>query len=181
MRRTSEGLTYLELVIVLTVLCIFLGAASISISQLIAKTRLESAAQTIYSDLRFAQSESLNHNKTIFVSFIHENEKWCYGFSENKSCDCTKANECKIGDNEKVVTHETFKGVEIQKSRFAGNKNYTAFSPRNGFAVANGAKNGTIWLKKDDMQIAVIVNRLGRVRFCSPTLTEYSQQCPKAP
>ena len=180
-RKTDNGFTLIETVIVVTITGIILGLASISLLDFIAKTKLESAAKTLYTDLRFAQSESITKNKTVFVSFAHENEEWCYGFSETKHCDCTKENECKINGKEKVIKHQDFKGVEIQKARFAGGKKYTAFNPRNGFASANGVKNGTVWLKNDDMQIAVIVNRLGRVRFCSPTLSEYSKQCPKAP
>jgi len=179
--KTGHGFSLIELVIGLTVLSIILGFASISLLEFIAKVKLESAAKTIYSDLRFAQSQSLKTNNTVFVNFFYENEKWCYGLSEKNTCDCNQSNECKVENKTKVVSYRDFKGVELQKARFAGGKSYTAFNPHNGFAADKGVKNGTIWLKNRDMQMAVIVNRLGRVRFCSPTLTEYSQQCPKAP
>ena len=179
--KTANGFTLIETVIVITITSIVLGFASISLLDLIAKSKLENAARTLYSDLRFAQSESVSGNKTVYVSFAYEDEKWCYGFSESNSCDCSEGNECKLNGRTRIVSGLDFKGVEIQKARFAGGKSFTAFSPRNGFANANGVKNGTIWLKNNDMQIAVIVNRLGRVRFCSPTLSEYSNQCPKAP
>ena len=179
--KTGNGFTIIELVITITVLSIILGFASISLLDFLAKKKLESAAQNIYSDLRLAQSESLKSNKAVFVTFQTEVEEWCYGISETNSCDCTKENECRLDGRNTVISHKDFKGVEMQKARFAGGKNFTAFNPANGFASNNGVKNGTIWLKSRDMQVAVILNRLGRVRFCSPTLTEFSKQCPKAP
>lgn len=70
----------------------------------------------------------------------------------------------------------------MQKARFAGGTDYTAFDPVKGFAQKNGVKNGTVWLKSsNDDQLAVVLNRVGRVRLCSPTLSKYTKQCPKAP
>lgn len=181
MEKIPNGFTLLELIITISILMILTIAAVPSFTEIMTTISLKNAAHKIYSDLRYAQSESLKSNNTIFVSFSNSKDHWCYGFSENKHCDCNEKKSCKFNGSRKVIKDSSFNKVELQQARFAGKKNYTAFSKRNGFAVADGVKNGTIWIKKNDVQIAIIVNRLGRIRFCSPTIAEYSKRCPKAP
>ena len=177
-------MSMLEILLTLSIISIIAGYGFISFSGILDKQKLKSAGEVIFADLRLAQSEAIKRNKTVYVSFAKEDnsKNWCYGINLGSKCDCTKVDECKIDDIRKVTSNEKFKGIELQKAKFAGNKEYTAFDPTNGFAQAGGIKNGSIWLKsKNDIQLAIIVNRLGRVRFCSPTLTEYSSVCPTPP
>lgn len=148
----------------------------------ISQQRLDSVASKLYADLRLAQSEAVKRNEKVYVSFQINNEDWCYGISLDPNCDCTQANSCQLDGNEKVIDGSQYKGIVMQKARFAGGTNYTGFDPNTGYAQAGSVKNGTVWLKSaTDEQLAVVVNRLGRVRFCSPTIEKYTSQCPKAP
>lgn len=177
-RANTSGFTLIEVVVVLTIIGILTTASTFMMTNIIAKSSLESAASAIYSDLRFAQSEAVKLNKPVYVSFVTENNQWCYGMSTENSCDCFEADDCTLNGDEKIRTNDFFKEVDLDKAAFAGRKNYTVFDHRTGFSPG---KNGSIWLSKNDLQMAVIVNRLGRIRFCSPTIEEYSQQCPKNP
>lgn len=140
------------------------------------------AAEHIANDLKLAKSEAKTRNKNIYVSFSDPGENWCYGINEDSPCDCTQADQCKLRGVNKVFNNNNFRNIQLQKARFAGGGSSTAFDPKRGFATGNGSKNGTIWLKNTiGEQIAVIINRLGRIRFCSPTLGGYSHQCPTPP
>jgi len=181
-KSSNKGLTLLELLIALSLIVIIIGYSFTSFSSYIEIQKLKAAGETIFTDLRLAQSESIKRNQTVFVDFKTYEGGWCYGVSVSSPCNCSKANTCEVDNVDNVKGNERFEGITLQRAKFAGNKNYTAFNPVKGFAEANGVKNGTIWLKsKNGTQLAVIVNRLGRVRFCSPTLPEYSNQCPTPP
>ncbi len=177
-----RGVTLLGVMITLLIISIIAGFSTVWFNDIIVSQRLQGAAQQVYTDLRAAQSEAIKRNNTVYVHFKKTTTDWCYGFSLNADCDCTVANSCQLDGIERTTTNDAFKGIILQQSRFAGGTEYTAFDPRNGFAQAGALKNGTVWFKSaNDDQIAVILNRLGRVRFCSPTLENYSNQCPTRP
>lgn len=181
-KSSNKGLTLLELLITLSILAIVSYYSSASFSTFLDKQRLKSAGETIFSDLRFAQSEAIKQNKKVFVTFKQKTNQWCYGSNVGSACDCFEDNQCKINGVTKIVNSDKFKNIQLQQAKFAGNKDYTAFDPIKGFALADGVKNGTVWLKSNQgTQLAIIVNRMGRVRFCSPTLFEYPNKCPKLP
>jgi len=181
-QNNTRGFTLIELMVSISIFSIILSYSAISMHDLYVKKRLESAAQKIYTDLRFAQSESIKLNASVFISFSHHKNEWCYGINLHTPCDCNIAQSCKLVDREQVVNQSMFRDVSMIKSKFAGNKNYTTFDPRKGFAIGGGVKNGTIWLasSKNDL-LAIVISRMGRVRLCSPSFSGYSQQCPKAP
>jgi len=179
---TNSGMTLLEVIITMSILAILVGASAPYISDIMERQKLKAAGETIFADLRLAQSEAIKRNQTIFVDFKTSASDWCYGTNVGNSCDCGTPGQCQIDNIDKVVRGERFKGISLQKAKFAGNKSYTAFDPLKGFALADGVKNGSIWLKSSNgTQLAIIVNRLGRIRFCSPTMNEYSQQCTAPP
>ncbi len=177
-----RGFTLIELMISISIFSIILGFSAISLHDLYTKKRIENAAHKIYTDLRFAQSESIKLNASVFISFSHNKNEWCYGINLHTPCDCNKAQACKLVDREHVVNQSMFGDVSMIKSQFAGNKNYTVFDPKKGFAIGGGVRNGTIWLASSKkILLAIVISRMGRVRLCSPSFSGYSQQCPKAP
>ena len=183
MQKSSNcGLTLLELIVAISVMAIVTAYGVASFGGFLERQRLKAAGETIFSDLRFAQSEAIKRNKKVYVTFKKQTDSWCYGSNIGSPCDCYVESQCKIDDVNTVVSGDKFKSIMLQKARFAGNKDYTAFDPIKGFALASGVKNGTVWLQsKNGTQLAVIVNRMGRVRFCSPTLIEYPSRCPTPP
>ncbi len=181
-KQQNQGLSLLELIVALSILAIVLAYSGASFSGFLDRQRLKAAGETIFSDLRLAQSEAIKRNEKIFVTFKKRDKNWCYGSNLGSACDCFEENQCKIEGVTQVVNGDQFKNINLQKARFSGNRDFTAFDPIKGFALAGGVKNGTIWLQsQDETQLAIIVNRMGRVRFCSPTLIEYPNKCPKPP
>ncbi|HFE36945.1 MAG TPA: prepilin-type N-terminal cleavage/methylation domain-containing protein [Gammaproteobacteria bacterium] len=181
-KSSNHGLTLLELIITLSILAIITSYGATSFRHILERQQLKAAGETVFADLRFAQSEAIKRNKKVYVTFKKQAENWCYGINIDSPCDCNVENQCQIDNINKIISSHQFKNIALQKARFAGNKDYTAFDPIKGFALANGVKNGTIWLQsKNSTQLAIIVNRMGRVRFCSPTLIEYPHQCPALP
>ncbi|MDX1811283.1 MAG: GspH/FimT family protein [Gammaproteobacteria bacterium] len=179
---SDSGLTLLESLIILSIIAILAAIATASYSHFILNTRLENAANEIFTDLKLAKSQAFKQKKKIYVAFKGTGKNWCYGINEESACNCNAPATCKVNNVEMVKTGQSFNGIELLSAKFAGGGSTTGFDPNRGFAQVDGVKNGTIWLKaSNDAKIAVIINRLGRVRFCSPTLPGYSRNCPKLP
>jgi len=177
-----KGYSFIEVIIILGIIGIIASIAISSYSNSISTTHLKNTANQIYSDLKLAKSEALKQNKTIFVSFSGNNTNWCYGVNEDSPCNCNEKNSCQLYDVEKVVSSDELNNIQLQKAKFAGGGTSTAFDPNRGFAIGNGVRNGSIWLKaNNDNQVAIIINRMGRVRYCSPQLAGYSKSCPTPP
>jgi len=180
--QRNAGFTLLESLIVLSIFITLAAIASSAYHNFISNQRLETAANQIYADLKLARSEAIKQNKTLFVSFVSGATQWCYGINENTTCDCTENGACLVKGVERNTSASEFEGIQLQSANFAGGGSSTAFGHKRGFAVGNGVKNGTIWLKaRNGAQVAIIISRVGRIRFCSIDLTGYPKNCPTPP
>ena len=182
MKQKHKGFTLVEIFITLIIVGLIVGFVLTSFHDNVTNQRLKNAAESIFADLKLAKSEASKRNQTVYVSFASNGSSWCYGLSEGSPCDCNINNFCSLDHVDKVRSSQSFKNVQLQYAQFAGKSSYTAFDPGKGFAIGKGVKNGTIWLKATNgSQIAIILNRVGRVRMCSPTLPGYPRKCPKNP
>ncbi len=125
--------------ITLLIINIIAGFSTVWFNDLIVTQRLQGAAQHVYADLRFAQSEAIKRNKTVYFHLKNQPRIGATEFSLNAACDGTQANSCKLDGVEHITKSGLFKGIDLQRSRFAGSSDFTAFDPRNGFAQAGQA------------------------------------------
>jgi len=123
--KNNTGITLLEILVALSIISILIGVGGTSLADYVDKKRLQGAAERVFSDLRMAQSESIIRNLPVYVTFNANSANWCYGINEDKACDCTKPESCKLGNKTKVVSHDLFNGILLQKARFAGGVSHT--------------------------------------------------------
>lgn len=76
-RTQQRGFTILELMIAVAILGILASIALPSFNSAIAKTQLENAAEAIYSDIRYARSESIKRSLDVTVTFT-DGANWSY-------------------------------------------------------------------------------------------------------
>lgn len=171
------GFTLVELLVTLAVLAILLALAVPSFNDLIDRSRLTSAADTLYADLQFARSEAIRNNQNVVVGF-QSGSAWCYGMVLGSSaCDCSvsnsaAANYCAL----KRVTAADFSHVSIPDAAsitFAASQ--TGFDPVRGVALAAGAVTLQSTLGK---QATVSLALLGRVSLCSPAGSGFTGAYP---
>jgi len=175
------GLTLIELMVVLSILSLLAFIAIPAFNTTIEKNRLTTAAEQLYYDLQYAKTEALKTNQHVYVSFSVSPSSWCYGISTT-TCNCFAESQCKIANTDFVRTGAEYANIDLQQAKFAGGANYTAFEPTRGRPSANGMRNGSIWFRdSSNRQVAVVLNRIGRIRICSPQLANYPANCPKAP
>lgn len=169
----QAGVTLIEAMMVILVLGILLTVGVPAMNAFTEKNRLKEVAETIASDLHYARSESIKRNKNIFVSFTTDGAtNWCYGLSEESTCDCTvvdagEANACVFntaGTTElKTAASSEFPTIRLIQTTFGGNN--TDFDRVRGIAKA-----GTVYTQSaGGKELQIRVSPLGRVRVCSPS------------
>jgi len=174
----QSGITLIELIIVLAIIGIFTTQVIPFIQSSVEKTRLKGATEKLYVDLQFARSYAITQSKPIYLSFKPQGIQWCYGIDDQASCDCDIPDDCAINGVENITTFNEFNGIHLMKAKF-GKHHYTVFDPARGTSQSGGLNNGTAWFTSSKgYTTAVIVTRLGRIRICSPNLTNYSKKCP---
>lgn len=177
------GVTLIELMIVIVVTAILLTVVIPAFADLIDRNRLKAATETLYSDLQFAKLEAIKRNKSIRVSFTPGNggATWCYGMREDTGCDCNAdsgSNLWHIDNIKKVARNTDFPGVSILTSISSPGDRFTFESIR---GVMDGTFGKVILTSAGQKETRVIVSRMGRIRFCSPSgdtnVAGYSTSC----
>lgn len=146
--RRQGGYTLIEAMLVLAVLGVLLVMAIPNFMNMMEKRRVLAAAEAIYSDLRWARSESIKRNIEVRIRF-NEGSNWSYTIN----ADPTGAN----------TPLKTVNGSDYPRTsiRVTFDHDYTTFSPRRGTA-----RNGSAWLSSSHYSARVSLSTLGRTRIC---------------
>lgn len=152
----SKGFTIIELMVTIAVLAILITIALPGFESMIDKRRIIGAAESIYSDLQLARSESVKRSRNVLVSVTTNASGSCTGWSVTVSEGSDQlANTC--GDAFPHITLTT---------------NYSA-KTFNGIRGTVGA-GGTLTITSSrGLEIRIVLSRFGRVLSCSPTGATY--------
>jgi prepilin-type N-terminal cleavage/methylation domain-containing protein len=170
-----QGLTLIEIMVVLAVLGIVLAVAAPSFAELLNRQRVRAVAAELSTDLALARAETGLRPQDVTVRFGKNSSLSCYTayyYGGSGNCDCTRApsETC----NGQVTEFRTNRvpasyGVEIEatgtwpKAYLAGMLNFrspqmTASVP--DFAVTVRGRSGAT--------LRVQLNGMGRVLTCAP-------------
>lgn len=172
--RTHTGFTLIEMIATVAVLAVLVTVGIPSFEETIDKRRLTGAAEQLQTDLQYARSEAIKRNGNVFVSFIASGSNWCYGISTATACTCTTAGSCRVDLVEKVVNQDGFRNIKMGLSSITGNN--LNFEPRRGLVRMNNNAadmvEGTVEFESsfgNERETRILVNRMGRLRLCSPS------------
>lgn len=142
--REKDGLTLLELMVVLAIIVIASSFVIPQVGEWLAHFRLRQSARQIASDLRFAQAQAISTAKETMVQFFPESDEYVIVWDNNNK------------------TTKVLKGVDIVSADF-GRRQYVHFSPQ-GFPKTLG---GSVELKNDRLGrgIKILMSAAGRIRF----------------
>lgn len=160
----EHGLTLVELLVTLVVASVLLTIAVPSLSAMLHTSRLRGVGDNLQAQLRFAMAESTKRNRSISVTFKAnaDGSSWCYGMSEDSSCDCGVSGSCVYDSVERVARSDDYRGVivtvSVSQGRFSfQSKRNTVTAGSISFTSANGK------------QLRTVVSGYGRIRTCSPS------------
>lgn len=167
MKTTIRAYTLIEFIITLSVVSILALVVVPGLYAFAQKQELRNAAQQLAFDLQLAKSHAIKNSTPVLVNFAPGSTTWCYSLFVDDgpvppySCNNTQ-------NSVKTNAANSYRQIELVSANFAGGASYIGFEPVRGMPVVHGsARNGTIWFRnKYGLRMAVVVNRIGRVRIC---------------
>lgn len=160
-KKASQGLSFIELMIVIIIICILAIMAIPSFIAQIQRYRLTSTMQEMYYYLTFARSEALKEAKTIYVSFQTGNN-WCYGINSGSACNCSSPSACGLGSYTPSSQLTTLSLSGITTLTFEGSRGTT-----------NNAGTITLTVTGGSLSMGIDVGTLGNLTLCSNTISGY--------
>jgi type IV fimbrial biogenesis protein FimT len=161
----DQGLTLLELAIVVAIAAIVAAAAAPSFTALIDARRLDSAATRLAADIQFVRSEAIARNRSLRLSISAGIGATCWivhtGGADDCGCDGVRGAVC-AGDARaiKSVVLPSTERVSV-----VGNVASIVFDPLHGTSTPTGTLR---LVGARGSAVHHIVNVVGRVRSCSP-------------
>lgn len=163
MKRTGQGFTLIELMVVVAVLAIFVTIGIPSFQNTIEKQRLKNAVEKVYADLSFARSQAIKSNRTQFFSFT-QGANWCYGIDDTAACDCGAAGDCTVEGGNRATN-----ATDFNNSALSSDQALILFEPRRGLP-RDGDGNaiaGAFSIALGDHTAQVNMSVIGRLSICS--------------
>lgn len=164
--ETQDGMTLIELMVVIGILGVLASLAIPSFQGLQERHRLEGYALALVTDIHFIRSESVARNRGLRISFGTDAGGTCYLLHSGNATDCTCSSDgtSQCGDPAnsivKSVGLATALGVRLQS-----NVASMIFHPSRG--TTSPAGSITV-IGQDGKSIRQVVNIMGRTRTCSP-------------
>lgn len=166
-RRRPQGLTLLELLIVVAITAVVAASAAPSFSALLEARRLESAAMRLAADIQFVRSEAITRNRSLRLSVQAGEGASCWIVHTGAAADCRcDAAVATCNGSARVIRSVVLPGSD--RVGLSANVGSMLFDPLHGTITPTGtlrlaaAHAGTVHH---------VVNVLGRVRSCSPGAT----------
>jgi len=163
--RPQQGLTLLELTIVVAITAIVAAAAAPSFKAVVDARRLDSAATRLAADVQLARSEAIARNRPLRLSLFTGSGESCWIVHSGAAADCRCSEAagavCSGGAR-------TIKGVTLadaERVSVAGNVASIVFDPLHGTSTPTGTLR---IVGARGSAVHHIVNVVGRVRSCSP-------------
>jgi len=154
----SQGLTLMELLVMLAIIAVLGTLAAPSFSAFIARGRVSGAAEALAQDLNLARSESLRRNGDVTLSFS-PGSAWCYGsVAGSTACSCATPSACTL----RQVDGSAYTGVTMAMGTPAFLGNATTFTALQGLA-----KSGTVEFSHADAGVLrVRLSAQGQIAVC---------------
>lgn len=171
MTKNKAGVSLIESLIVIAILAILASVAVPYFQNAVNSNRLKSAAESVYSQIQFARSESIKQDRNLFVTIQGSGTTaWCIGISNTTDCNCSTANSCVFGPTGSQI-ERNIRGSDFTAITVATTKAEIEFDSRRG--AANGGGSTITITGSSGLNTSVITSTLGRVRICGGNVGGY--------
>jgi type IV fimbrial biogenesis protein FimT len=153
----QKGFTIIELMTVVALIGIMAALAAPFFGSILEGRRLVGSADTLYSALQYARSESIKQNANVQVYV--DTAAWCIGIDDTAgglNCDCTNPGSCTVNGATKVYDDSDFTGINFTNATV----NTVAFQTPN--ALPDSASSFTFTSTAGQTR-SVVLNALGLV------------------
>jgi len=166
--KLNQGLTLIELMVIIALISITLLVAVPSFSGFFAKQKLRGLGGELFFLSKLARAEAAKQGSETYIVFNGSGTSWCVGLSEDQAdCDCTTANSCAVDDIERVISSSDFKDVSFDSNTFPDGK--ITISPYKGRSSFDGIATFSITVDGVSKNLSLERSIMGRDRICSPS------------
>ena len=164
---SSRGVSLIECVAVLAVLSVLAGLALPSVTDHLAKRRLEGRAAELSNDLQYLRSEAVSRNEAMRISFGGDEGGSCYVLhhAAAEGCACASDGSARCAS----PAQPPLRSVGIPAAEgvtLVSNVRSILVDPRLGTSTPGG----TLRLRdRSGREIRHVVNIMARVRSCTPS------------
>ena len=151
----SRGFTLLAVLVVLAVAGLLLAAAIPAYGRLLEHQRMRAAADALMQDLLHARELAVQSRQAVHLSFVRQDQHWCWGVSRGQPCDCSGAGTlpaCNVSS----ADSSSYAEVQLASAQDA------RFEPRLGSASVNSR---TVFATRDGQQMPVALSALGHAHL----------------
>lgn len=118
--RPASGLTFVELMITLTILGVLVAIAVPSMREFMAKQRIRAISKEVATDLKYLRTQATQRRRAVEISFGSNAGATCYvlyGYNSNAFCDCARTDGLRpCGDPAAADANIEYKTVTIPRS-----------------------------------------------------------------
>lgn len=177
--KHTRGFTLIELLVAMTVLAVVLGFVMSSFSGMLARQRLQAAAENVFDYLTLARTEAISRSTALHVS-IASGANWCVGLDATSACTCSTANDCQLDGSEKKISYDNFSGISVSSVTSALQQ--FSYDPRRGMplnsAGTSSASGDVLLSNAAGDSITIKLNSVGRVKLCTTSGFRGYSACP---
>jgi len=170
--KLNQGVTLIELMVIIALISISLMIATPSFSGFFAKQKLRGLGGELLFFTKLAKAEAAKQSSETYIVFNRTNAtSWCIGLSEDTvDCDCSTANSCVVDDIERVVSSADYGGVSFDSNNFPtlGSYKVITISPYKGRSAA-GTATFSITADGVTKDLSLVRSVMGREIICSPS------------
>jgi len=158
--RHWYGVTLLEALIALSVIAILATLAVPSYTQWRALSEFKSALLQASQLAKLARAVALNERRSITLVFDPQ-QPACIGLTDDKNCDCHQPVDCQIGGTTRQLSLQHY---ATSLATTDGKKKTLTFDGTHGLSFGHAL---SITLTKSPYRGQLIINNIGRVRYCT--------------
>lgn len=169
--RPPQGVTLIEMMVVVALVGLLLALAAPSIRELLATQRLLGIHGELITDLQHARSEAVRRRRPLRLEFAGDGSLSCYVMYVDSfgvgDCDCTRppGSACS-GQFEELKTVHVPRSTQVSMAASSARAGPVWWDKDTGFL---GSGEATIELASTVRgRLRVTVNALGRPSTCSP-------------
>lgn len=177
--RFRRGFTLIELIVAMAVLAIIVGYVMSSFTGMLARQRLQAAAEHVYDYLVLARTEAISRNNVTYVSVV-SGSSWCIGMDDSAACTCSTSNDCQVDGTTKVTSNDAYAGITLSSvgaglGQFAYDERRGM--PQNPAGTASVSGNITLSNTQGD-SLTLQLNSVGRLKLCTSSGFRGYSACP---